>query len=260
MVSSVDDVPGPSWKQNWRRPPPAERLLARLRLAPRRRGVALGRRSASTLGAGENVNAMVRAMRAMRLRRAETAPPAHSVDDSPGEEGFAGSTMRAAASACTGHGARAAGLKVPFGSPASGCTSALQVPTVRAGAVLRSSKVAGSVSWNRKARHQPSQRRDPRRAHRRPVGARRSVSGARDRRRAQPRPSTHQPARPRLLPCPCPSYRQFGQKALVGIIKVGHHAEPVDACRSGDPRRSSLSSSPRAPGEGGPWSPTRVYW
>jgi hypothetical protein len=34
-----------SWKQNWPRPPPSERLLARLRLAPRRRGLALGRRS-----------------------------------------------------------------------------------------------------------------------------------------------------------------------------------------------------------------------
>jgi hypothetical protein len=50
---------------------------------------------------------------------------------------------------------------------------------------------------------------------------------------------------------PCPSYRLFVQKALVGIIKVGDHAEPLDASRSGDPRRSSVSSSPRDEG-GGP--------
>lgn len=50
---------------------------------------------------------------------------------------------------------------------------------------------------------------------------------------------------------PCPSYRLFVQKALVGIIKVGDHAEPLVASRSCDPRRSSVSSSPREEG-GGP--------
>ena len=34
---------------------------------------------------------------------------------------------------------------------------------------------------------------------------------------------------PDFSPCPLPSYRQFVQKALAGIIKVGDHAEPVDA-------------------------------
>jgi len=48
-----------SWKQNWRRPPPSERLLARLRLAPRRRGLALGRRCNRELGDVELSKAIV---------------------------------------------------------------------------------------------------------------------------------------------------------------------------------------------------------
>jgi hypothetical protein len=47
------------------------------------------------------------------------------------------------------------------------------------------------------------------------------------RQRTQPRPLTHQPARPRLLLSlpPVPSYRQFVQEPLAGIMKVGDHAE-----------------------------------
>lgn len=53
---------------------------------------------------------------------------------------------------------------------------------------------------------------------------------------------------PDSSPCPLPSYRQFVQEALAGIIKVGDHAEPVDAYRSSDSYRSSLASSPRGAG------------
>ena len=53
---------------------------------------------------------------------------------------------------------------------------------------------------------------------------------------------------PDSSPCPLPSYRQFVQEALAGIIKVGDHAEPVDAYRSSDSYRTSLPSSPRGAG------------
>ena len=53
---------------------------------------------------------------------------------------------------------------------------------------------------------------------------------------------------PDSSPCPLPSYRQFVQEALAGIIKVGDHAEPVVAYRSSDSHRSSLPSSPRGAG------------
>jgi len=48
-----------------------ERPLARRRLAPRRRGVALGRQRDSQLGAGDKTNAIVRAARAPRSELAE---------------------------------------------------------------------------------------------------------------------------------------------------------------------------------------------
>ncbi len=90
------------------------------------------------------------------------------------------------------------------------------------------------------------QRRQPRRGiairweHRRKPGMRR---------RAQP-PLVDAPASlpPIVALAPCPSYRQFVQEALVRMIKVGDRAEGVNASRSGDPRRSSLSSSPRGAG------------
>jgi hypothetical protein len=103
-------------------------------------------------------------------------------------------------------------------------------------------EAAVGVRWNR-ARTAPrpaTSRSSPRASP--PAGSSgESRSGASDASTGVTRPSTHQPARPPLLTCPCPSYRQFVQKALVGIIKLCAHAEPADASRSADCHRQPQS-------------------
>lgn len=88
-------------------------------------------------------------------------------------------------------GSRSVGSRRP-----AGVLPRCEDPAVRAGALPRRPKLE-------QARHQPWQRRDPRRAHRRRLGA--AENRCRElamRRRAQPRASTHQPARPDFCPCP----------------------------------------------------------
>jgi len=92
-------TPGPMIAPATKRSPATGRLLARPPLAPRPRGAAVGRRSASKLDTGKNTNAIARAMRASHLRLAENGRlRRQTVDDSPVKSGRAGLPTRAAAS------------------------------------------------------------------------------------------------------------------------------------------------------------------
>jgi hypothetical protein len=132
-----------------------------------------------------------------------------------GEEGVRGDRRCAPLHrAYTGHGARAAALlRRPVARLGArsvwqpGQRVSLRVVTIRqSGPALslgrpKRPKRRSALAGIERARHQPWRRRDPRR----PLGAaeNRCWKPAM-RRRAQPRPSTHQATRPRLLPCPLP--------------------------------------------------------
>ena len=64
-----------------RRPPPSERLLARRRLAPRRRGVALGRQRDRAAVAGARRNAVAPSPRITRLDLGGSATPGRRAAD-----------------------------------------------------------------------------------------------------------------------------------------------------------------------------------
>ena len=146
-------------------------------------------------------------------------------------------------------GSRSVGSRRP-----AGVLPRWEDPAVRAGALPRRPKLE-------QARHQPWQRRDPRRAHRRRLGA--AENRCRElamRRRAQPRASTHQPARPDF--CPCPLH-------LVSAIRPESFSRnyqswrPCRAARRLPIRRSAPQLAIKfAPGSrrGGPRSPRRVSW
>ena len=178
--------------------------------------------------------------------RQRSAPGFRHCETSPAVGGRAAAAHRSGARVSPEGGAGASGIRPTPTAPLDDFLWAVcfRRRGARIGNFRRSSEPGVEVSWNR-ASTPPTlatSRSSPRFIAARweqvriDVGSQRCVEG-----RSPARRRTSQPAPDFPALAPCRSYRQFVQKALVGIMKVCEVAERVDASGSGDPRRSSLS-------------------